>query len=258
MRRLFIFLILVVILAAMFRLSRIVQDWHYILPAELGQVLYVASFDGGDLSQDWEVYEGRLSSQIVDDRLRLYIDILGVESQGDSIFSAAPSYFRDFDVQVDAQVSSGVFDGNNNNTYGIIFRLLDNANYYAFQVSSDGTYRIKRVVNNDTRFISNWIESGAIRQEAGAVNVLRVVGYADRFQFYINDELQQLCIPDDPEALSTIFNGECLQGAFVETLQDDAVPYGRIAVAAELDRGQTEPLQVEFDNLTVIGPEPIE
>lgn len=247
MRRLLIFITLIVILIAVFRLSQLAGDWHYILPNDPGALLYVASFDGP--SDDWEQYEGRQSAQVVDGQLTLTQSV-----DGASIYSAASPYIRDFDITVDVRVRGGVFDGQNNNAYGIIFRQKDRDNYYVFLVSSDGTYRIKRVLDNSSRFLSTWIETPAIDTEIGAVNRLRVIGQGDKFQFFINDQQVRVCIPDDPSALSTFYLGECLEGQLLDTLQDDSISYGRLGVAIELDRSQTEDVIVSFDNVIIYGP----
>lgn len=250
MRRIVIFLTLVLIFIAVFQLSRQATQWHYVLPAAPGELLYVAAFE--DASTDWEQYQGQLSSEVRDGVIRLQ-----VESDGEGLYSAAAPYFGDFDITVDSRVMGGVFDGSNNNGYGILFRQRDRANYYVFLVSSDGSYRVKQVVDNSSRFLSDWIFTDSINTEIGSGNTLRVVGYGDHFQFFINGEQMMLCIPDNPDAQSTMFNGACMEGRLQPTLIDDAIPYGRVGVAVEMDVGQVEDVIVEFDNVIVYGPDPI-
>ena len=251
MRRLVILLTLLVILWAVYRLNRLASGWHYIIPAPPGELLYATSFDGA--ADDWEQDEShRMSSQINAGAMRI-----AVHADGEGLYSAADPYFRDFDIQLQAQVREGVFDRQNTNAYGIIFRQQDRNNYYVFLVNSDGAYRIKRVVNGSPLFLSDWITNAAINTEIGAANQLRVVGQGDRFQFYINDILLSLCIPNHADAQSTVFNDECLEGTMQETLTDGSIPFGRLGVYVELARGQTIPVIVDFDNVVVYGPQPI-
>ena len=248
MRRLVIFVTLVLILAAMFQLSRLAGNWHYIVPASTGELLYATGFDGD--SPDWLQTAGQTASaQSVDGSMRLEINTLG------GLSATASPYFGDFDVTVETWVEAGVFDGNNNNAYGIIFRQWDARNFYAFLVSSDGSYRLRSVVDGQIRPLSDWISTDAIDQEIGALNTLRVVGQGDRFRFYINGQRMLLCVPNDPNAISTMFRGECLQGSLVDTLTDDSVRYGRLGVYAELDRGQETGVVIHFDNFIVYGPQ---
>lgn len=248
LRRVVIFLSLTLILAAMFQLSRLVADWHYVVPARPGELLYATGFDGD--SPDWLQTSGQTASaQATDGTMRLEINTPG------GLSATARPYFRDFDVRLDVRVEAGVFDGQNNNAYGLIFRQWDVRNFYVFLVSSDGSYRLRRVVDGQAHALSDWISTDAIRQEIGELNTLRVVGEGDRFRFYINDERLLLCVPDEPDAISTMFRGECLQGSLVDTLTDDRVRQGRLGVYAELDRGQQTGVIVHFDNFIVYGPQ---
>ncbi len=251
LRRLVIFLSLVLILAAMFQLSRLAADWHYIVPATAGELLYATGFDGD--TPDWQQTAGQTASaQSVDGSMRLEINTLG------GLSATTSPYFRDFDATVEVRVETGVFDGNNNNGYGIIFRQWDPNSFYVFLVSSDGSYRLRRVVDGQSHALSDWIFTDAINQQIGALNTLRVVGEGDRFRFYINGQRMLLCVPDDPGAISTMFRGECLQGELVDTLVDDSVRYGRLGVYGELDRGQETGIVIHFDNFIVYGPQPDE
>jgi hypothetical protein len=251
LRRFVIFVVLVVTLVAVFQLSRIADNWHYIVPVEPGKLVYAASFDG--VSDDWEYYEGRLSAQIENSVIRL-----GVAVDDDGLYSSASPYFDDFDIQVTSQLKDGVFDGNNNNGYGIVFRQKDRENYYLFLVSSDGSYRIKRVLDNTSKILSEWIFTDAIHKVPGAINRLRVVGYKDRFQFFINDEQMEVCVPENPDGISTFdLEGNCM-GLMQDTLVDDAISFGRVGVAVETDRGQFDPVVVDFDNVVIFGPQPID
>ncbi len=251
MRRLGFLLILVAALVITFALSRLTTGWHYVLPVEPGQVAYVATFD--HLIEDWNQYGGRLEAQVADGVMRL-----NVGDVGSGPFSTTRQHFADFDLRVQATPIEGPL----NNGYGVIFRLRDSDNtspgddsYYLFLISSDGYYEVKRVIGRDEKLLSAWIESPLVHQGIGATNWLRVVARGDQFQFFINEQPVQVCVPNNPEGESTYFMGECVEGAMQDTLTDSAITSGQLGVVAlSID----EPgVVVEFDNFLVYGPETI-
>jgi hypothetical protein len=245
---------LLVILA--YGAKRATDNWHFIVPVEPGKVAYVSAFDG--FKDEWGLYSGRLSADILDtNALRLDVD-----TTNRFTWSTARPYFSDFDVSVQATAS----DGPENNSYGLIFRHQDKGNtapedddYYLFLISSDGYYQVFRQLNSAAekqrqKELSTWIPSPAVNAGIGAQNTLRVVGSGDRFQFYINGQRMQLCIPDDPNGTSTYdeAKSECA-GQMVNTLVDSSIPYGRLGVVAGAldDPG----VAADFDNFVVTGPE---
>jgi hypothetical protein len=251
-RRFIIFSILMLTLITMLQLSRMVDEWHYIVPAQAGQVLYATSFDGG--MPDW----------IQDERGGFVIQaingVMQVIAQEDNTgpYALVTPYFGDFDVRVNTQIINGDFAGGNNNAFGIIFRRQDQQNYYIFLISGDGYYRVQRVDDGQSKDLSTWNRSAAINQGIDAVNALRVVGQADQFQFFVNETPIELCIPDDLDATSTIVGTECREGQWTTTLQDDTHAFGQIAVGIDAERAN--PLQysrivINFDDFIVLGPE---
>lgn len=224
-------------------LNRLTADWHYIVPAEPGALLYVATFDGPP--DDWDLYEGRLSAQQVDGVL-----VLQAGTANSMPFSATAFHFGDFDVRVQVRAE----DGPLNNGFGLVFRLRDPRNYYMFLVSSDGYYRVVREVDGVQREISTWIPSLQVNQGLGALNHLRVVAVADTYHFFVNGVPAALCIPDDPDSFSTYndVTGECLSGQMTSTFVDDSIDSGRLGVVVMT---LNEPdVRVAFDNLVVYGP----
>jgi hypothetical protein len=93
-----------------------------------------------------------------------------------------------------------------------------------------------------------------------SVNRLRVSATGDRFRFWINDQPVTLCIPDDPNAESTInpLNGECMDGAMLETLTDATIPNGQVGVTARSTPTGGEGVVAAFDNLLIYAPTPAE
>ena len=107
------------------------------------------------------------------------------------------------------------------------------------------------------KIISDWIESSLINPGLDAANRLRVVAQGDQFRFFINDQPVSLCIPDDPDALSTInpLSGECMGGAMLDTLTDTTIPNGQVGVSALWTAGAADdPVVAAFDNLLVYAP----
>lgn len=244
MRRILPIILLVLVLLGFVFLSRALANWHYVIPSESNSLLYIATFDG--FNEDWAQYAGRLSSQVENGALRLNVDepVAGP-------YSVASPYFADFDVQVQAYVA----DGPEENGFGIVFREQDPNNFYYFLLGSDGYYQVVRSLNGEERVLSNWIETESINTGIGAENQLRVVGRGGSFQFYANDQLLLLCIPDDPNALSTYFNGNCVDGTMMDTLVDASFPSGRLGVIAMTIQGSDTGVVVDFDNLLVYAPE---
>lgn len=255
MKRIGMLLILVALLGAAFIVSRLVANWHYILPVEPGKVAYVAAFDG--LNEDWEQYDGRLAAQILPEGV-LRLDVGNVES---GPFSVARQHFGDFDLRVETKAVSGPV----NNGFGLIFRLQNHDintsqaddSYYLFLISSDGYYQVRRVLGEDQTEMSTWIPSPVINQGLGVTNYLRVVAQGDKFAFYINGQQMSLCIPDNPEGRSTVDrSGQCVQGTMQPTLADSSLSSGQLGVVATTLNESD--VVVDFDNLVVYGPEAVE
>ncbi|GAB4525198.1 MAG: hypothetical protein OHK0046_40750 [Anaerolineae bacterium] len=247
MRRILIFVTLILILVAVYRLSLLASGWHYVVPAPPGELLYLSTFDPD--TTDWEQDEGFLFSRVADGLM-----LVGVDEIGEGIYSAASPYFRNFDFSVEVNALEGPLD----NGFGVVFRQRDRQNYYTFFISSDGFYRVERVTPGATKVLSEWHTTPLVNQGLEARNTLRVIGYEDRFQFFINGEQVELCIPDSVDGVSTpLATGECLSGTWQTTLVDDSIRFGRLGVAAAVSLAQEPGVRVGFDNVIVLGPEPI-
>lgn len=250
LRRVIILLILIVTLLAVFRLSRIAQEWHYVVPADADALLYAVGFEAG--VDDWNQSTRQAqSAEILDSAMRLEVN----ERQS-AVFSSASAFFGDFDVRVQARAVAGPPQDELNNGFGIIFRQQDENTYYMFLISSDGFYRVKRLDNGVSQVLHNWHTSPHINQGLDAVNEIRVVGVGDTFRFYINGAQVEVCIPDDPQGTSTpLAGGECRGGAWEDTLVDDTIASGRLGVIVEVADNQPGGVAVAFDHMLVYGPE---
>jgi hypothetical protein len=251
LRRVLMLLTLIVLLAVAYGLNRLTANWHYVLPVEMGKISYVATFD--NFIDDWNLYEGRLRAAVDNSVLSLTADDTYKKP-----FSVAKQHWGNFDFSAQATP----VDGPLNNGYGMIFRFQSKGNnspddddFYLFLVSSDGYYQVIRSIDGVQKELSNWIPSPLVNQGIGVTNTVRVVAAGDRFQFYINDQPVQVCIPDNPEGISTYTGDECKQGKMLDVLTDSTIPEGQIGVVIQtLD----EPgVVVNFDNVMVVGPQPI-
>jgi hypothetical protein len=256
LRRFLIVVVLLLLLGVSYLINHFTAHLHYILPVEAGKVAYIATFD--DFKSDWAQAEGRLKVQILDTGV-LQIEVGDVDKLP---FSEAKPYFADFDVR--AQTTA--VDGPESNGYGLIFRLqnkddsqLSNDEFYLFEISTDGYYRVLRSLINpktgvsEQKELSTWIPSPIINQHIGATNFIRVNAKGDQFQFFINNQQVKLCIPDDPNGTSTFpATGECVGGKMLDTLVDASIPNGQLGVVAQsLDEAG---VVVDFDNVVVYGP----
>lgn len=253
MRRLLVLLILIVLLGVAYALNRLTANWHYVLPVETGETAYAATFD--DFTDDWDLYEGRLKAAVENSVLSLAADDTNKKP-----FSVAKQHWGNFDFSVQASPTNGPL----NNGYGVIFRFQSQGNnspddddFYLFLVSSDGYYQVTRSLNGVQKELSNWIPSPLVNQGVGVTNTVRVVAVEDRFQFYINEQPVQVCIPNNLEGISTYneFNGGCIEGQMLDVLVDSSISAGQIGVVIQtLD----EPgVVVHFDNVMIVGPQPI-
>jgi hypothetical protein len=228
------------ILTGLIYLNGEAANWHYVVPTD-AQVLYAAGFDG--FLDEWEQYEdGQLTARAEDGVFRLEID-----APQKIPYSAAAHHFSDFDASVAAQALAGP----ENNAYGLIFRLIDPDNNYQFLVSSDGFYGVVRRFKGEEKFLSAWIDSPIVNRGINAANDVRVVAQGGSFQFWVNGEAVQLCVPTEASAISTYSQGQCYGGTMENTLNDSAIPAGRLGVIA---RSFDEPgVIAQFDNLVVVS-----
>jgi hypothetical protein len=189
---------------------------------ESSNELYRDAFVPGQ-SGDWLLEEDELgNTAIVNEQL-----VVTVKSQNTMQFATLESLqFSDFVLEVDARQSSG----NPDSSYGVLFRMQDNSQFYRFEITSDGHFMLERH-NADgswTRLVPEWAASAAINQGLNVVNRLKIIASGSQISVYANDVLLQ-------------------------QVADSTYGSGTIAVDAG-SFGDTN-LQVAFDNLVVYGQE---
>ncbi|MFO7321827.1 MAG: hypothetical protein DIU68_008855 [Chloroflexota bacterium] len=244
MSRLLLIIIPLLLLVGMIALSRATEDWRYVVEAAPDEVMYAAGFDG--FLDEWSLYDdGQLAAAVEDGVLRL-----SSNAPFASPYTVASPVLGDFDLRVKATAVEGPL----NNGFGVMFHVQDRDNNDQFLISSDGYYRVVRFAGGEERELSTWIPSDVVRQGIGETNELRVVRKDNTLSFYVNGEPVELCLPNDPGALSTYtFSDGCFEGEMRTTLVDDSLRDGRIGVVIQTF---DEPgVVVEFDDLVVVGPE---
>ena len=243
-----------------------------------GELLYAAAFDG--FTDEWQLYDGQQSASIVDGRLQL-----AVSSAQTATWSTARHQFEDFDMSVLVSAVDGPLD----NAFGIVFGMrgptrvgcnlpaltlcavegalpiagavlrqvldpVDSKDYYAFLISSDGHFALRRHVDSEQKRMSDWIPSSHIEQGLGTSNVIRVVVRRSVFEFFINGKHMMLCIPSAANATSTFVDGECIDGAMKPSFRAVLPHKGSLGLMAEATQTGGGGVVVQFDNVIVHSP----
>ena len=95
----------------------------------------------------------------------------------------ATTKYGDFAFQVTMAIQSG-------DCGGLLFRLVDNNNYYIVLVCADGTFDLGLFQNNKPTWASDLAKrpsSTAIHQGIGQQNVIAIVAQGNTFNLYVND-----------------------------------------------------------------------
>lgn len=252
--------------------------WRGIRSGHPGELLYAAGFDG--FEDEWQQSAGRDSHLIRDGKLRISVATSSV------IYSAARPVFADFDVTVSLVVVGGAED---NEGAGLIFRLQEQLNdcdmplktfcdlaglsnvfavplrvlfrpaddqpqgYYVFLISTDGYYSLWKRDPGGAGLtkVTVWHNShGLINTGLNVNNRMRVVGRGDKFQFYINGQPLELCVPLPGEQPTG--NADNCLGEKVSVWQNSAFTSGKLGVVVNTD--QRPGTVVDFDNFIVTMP----
>ena len=105
----------------------------------------------------------------------------------------------DYLVEVDVEQVAGPDDAE----LGLIFRFVDEENFYFFAVSNLGTYSLWKLVDNEWEAILDWTETDALQTDAEAINRLSVLTEGSQITLLANDvALAQL--EDDTFATGTV------------------------------------------------------
>ncbi len=113
-----------------------------------------------------------------------------------------------------------------NNQLGLVFRLVDNDNFYLYSISHAGYFRLDKKVDGEWVTLLEWAESTAIVSGEGVANLLGVLAEGDQLTLLAN-------------------------GTVLATYQDDSYAQGGIGVAAGVF--EDADVLVAFDDLRVWG-----
>jgi hypothetical protein len=143
-----------------------------------------------------------------------------VHQPGQVAWAASARTFEDFHLRVEASQ----VDGPDNNEYGVLVRMKDDDEFYAFSISGDGYVRAASYAEGAWSLLgADWTPSDAVVQGA-ATNVLTVEAHGPEFTFQVND-------------------------VTVLTVEDDTLQRGEIGLYA--GAFDTPNVHVAFDNLSV-------
>lgn len=107
-----------------------------------------------------------------------------VFSAGQVAWATSESQWADVRLSVDATQVSGPHD----NEYGVLIRMQDDQNFYAFSISGDGYARAARYDGGTWTVLGpDWTPHQSILQGA-ATNRLELVAAGTRFDFRVNGE----------------------------------------------------------------------
>jgi hypothetical protein len=175
-----------------------------------------------DFSQDnglWEVFtEENASAQIINGQLSL-----SVAAPDSVVVSVLALTVTDFDLTLTATFNAG----DPANSYGLIFRYLDNANFYRLDLTGDGLRSISRRAQEQWVALTDLQANPAIQTGPGASNTIRLTGQADLFTVYANNTL-------------------------LGSVSDNNLPAGRLGVCASTFDDPT--MQVSFDAINITKP----
>ena len=128
--------------------------------------------------------------------------------------------FGDFVLEVDATQVAGP----NDNSFGVIFRYVDDRNFYRADISGDGYYALFKYKDGKWNKLQDYVESAAVKQGQDT-NHLQIIAKGDQFTFNANGQTLQTFTDKD------FSNGDV--GVTAGTLFDNAG------------------VHIAFDNLTV-------
>lgn len=246
-----------------------------------GELLYITTFD--NYNDEWDIYEStNESAQVmtaIDGDHHLVLTI-NPDEQADFLITTLNRKFRDFDLRVTTtQLAS---DDYHDNIIGVIFRYRDADNFYAFEISGDGYYRLLRREKAPTEetatdtILSLWIPTtitddegnrqtlirpgrgNEITNDNDAMNEIRIIGRDDRFWFFINGQPVWFCLRGNTrQSTWNPATNSCATGNVRSyVVEDDMFKQGRIGleVGNTVNSTVDVPISIAFDNLVVTGP----
>lgn len=225
---------------------------------EPNQFLFLTTFD--NYNDEWsQEDDNRLAAEVVNSsHLVLTLNSTEPDTRISSVLEHEPP-FDYFDLEVTATPLGETL--NNDQTFGVLFRHQDRDNYHAFEVDTEGYYRVYRVVQGESEEISTWV---APQQTLTFPTIVRIVADSNpdnpavtRFWFFLNGQLLRLC-QQGANAFSVVDNstGACISAEWTDYFEE---PNATGNIGFLLGNGTTidnnRPLQIAFDDLTLFTPQ---
>ena len=148
-------------------------------------------------------------------------------TKGNIMWGLSGSTFENTTVEVETTQLLGPANDNTSFGVGCRFTSGDNPSGYLLRISADGYYAIQAVNNGSPTDIVTWTASSAINKGNGEVNRLRATCNGSTLTLEVN-------------------------GEEVDSVTDSTYSSGYLALAASTF--EDTPVQVNFDNLTVLKP----
>jgi len=185
-------------------------------PAPAGRLVFSDDFSD---DTDWYVSQGDdFGFEFVEESYRIYVNLLNAP-----IWSLRDQNYSDVSMEVDVERVAGPENG----LFGLMCRHVDEDNYYALLVGSDGGFAIGKMDNGEFEYLEEGQDQAGIIRRGEESNRVRAG-----------------CIG---ETLSLYANGQLLL-----EVQDDDFDDGGIGLIAKTRL--IEGLDVLFDNLAVYEP----
>jgi Tol biopolymer transport system component len=97
----------------------------------------------------------------------------------------------DFEVEVEARLE----DGDDANSFGLLFRFQDRDNFYRYDITGDGYFLISKFVGGEWVTLVDWTSSEFINTGGGVTNILKVSAFGPNITLWANG--QQLASVND-------------------------------------------------------------
>ena len=147
------------------------------LPAAPGKRILFAD-DFSNSASGWPTYGDQTSAIGYDSSLQDYVISINQAPLG--TWAARSPNYTDFTAEVDGQIANSL-DG----TYGLVFRLADNNNYYEFALSKDGHCQLWKRVSGTRQDLTPAIDATSVFNASGW-NHLRVTCQGSAITLFVN------------------------------------------------------------------------
>ncbi len=167
--------------------------------AEDGEILFQDDFS--DPNSGWNRVSDRYGLTDYDDGVyRILVNAAHMD-----IWSRPHRMFQDVRIEVQAIK----VQGERNNRFGVLCRVLDDEHYYAFIISSDGYYGIGKALGQEFILLNaDALQPSAAIQQGTAFNQLRADCVGDTLTFFVNGvQLAQARDGDYPQGDVGLFAG---------------------------------------------------